>query len=240
MPTTMTFTEDMENPVTSVYDLDRLKLDTGEFARIALLTNGFDHGSYHHIKPNDGTQSYGNYYECVGPGCFACKYAMTGQDVPVSIPKLRGIAQVAHIVTNKIGDVENPKHIAMNYRLYTLNASKIRDLVRAFKEYKMKSMEAADILIECVNGQFHNHKINVVPNKLTVLSTGSATEQFQDLQDRVRDDIGQLIGRTVTPEIMEHQVRDALNLSHDDTTTEQEQIQATAEVVSETLDDLLF
>lgn len=204
----------------SVFDVDQFKMETNDKARITLLENGGVHKWVHNIKPADGN-GYGSYYKCLAvdekastggdkDSCLACRYAEQGQNVPISEVRIRGVLQIAQYVTDKKAMIQDPNYTAMQYKLYVVNRQKIMDIMTQRREHDVDNLVGYDILAECVNAQFHNHKLSLLPKARSYENSEMSKQRFESLRSTLRNDTDKLICRTVNEEQMEKVVLDAI------------------------------
>ena len=204
----------------SVFDVDQFKMETNDKARITLLENGGVHRWVHNIRPAD-KDSYGSYYKCLADeskastggdkdNCLACRYAEQGQNVPISEVRIRGVLQIAQYVTDKKAVIQDPNYTAMQYKLYVVNRQKIMDIMTQRREQDVENLIGYDILAECVNAQFHNHKLTLLPKARSYENSDMSKQRFASLRESLRNDTDKLICRVVNEEQMEKIVLDAI------------------------------
>ena len=203
----------------SIFDVDKLQLDTHEIARITVLEPAGKIAWMHPIKPATG-DSFGNNYECLSSKahmggdpdeCIACKYSEPGFDVPVGEVRLRGVLQIAQFTTDKKGIIADPNFTMMSYKVWILNRKKVMDLSNQCTEHHIKNLVGYDIRVECTNGKFHLQTITVSPNNRSYENTEQSKKQFADMQEtRLRTDTDKLLGRSVSPEAMREIVYEAI------------------------------
>lgn len=213
----MTF--DSKYKSASLFDIDQLRLQKDEKARILILDEKVKMVMAHYIRTGEVTAEgwqRGKYYACLGDydrvmadgkdvnTCPACRVCDMGREATVSIPRRRFVLNIARYRTNNKGVVSVP--ISLAHELWIFGDDKFNKLVDRAEEHG--DLRARDIILTCVAQQYQNYDIDV-STKVMVKQDKSAMEQYKDIKSKRPADIERLLATSVTYEALESLVTDA-------------------------------
>jgi hypothetical protein len=220
----------------SIFDMDQLRLEKDERARIAIIDEKAKMELVHWINGDPR----GRYYVCLGDyqtvqsqtsdpdRCPACSVAEPGRDTVVSMPRRRFVLNVARYRTNSKGQVLNPLSLAL--QAWVFSDDKYNKLVDRHQEHG--DLRRHDITLTCTAKQYQSYDIDVSP-KLLLQEEAGGLEQYKQLRKETNADVSRLLGTTLSYERLEALVSDSTPPM-----TEAEQAKETAGIVEDVMAEL--
>jgi hypothetical protein len=203
----------------SLFDIDQLRLQRDEKARILIIDEKVRMVLAHYIRSgesDDKGSQRGKYYACLGDydrvmadtkdpsSCPACRVAEAGRDVPVSLPRRRFVLNIARYRTNSKGAVSVP--VSLAHELWIFGDDKFNKLVDRAEEHG--DLRARDLIVTCVAQQYQNYDIDVSA-KVIAKQDKNAMEQYRDIKAKRPADVERLLATPFTYEQLEALVSDA-------------------------------
>ena len=220
----------------SIFDMDQLRLEKDEKARIAIIDEKAKMELVHWID----AEPRGRYYVCLGDyqtvqsqssdpdRCPACSVAEPGRGVLVSMPRRRFVLNVARYRTNSKGAILNPLSLAL--QAWVFSDDKYNKLVDRHQEHG--DLRRHDITLTCTAKQYQSYDIDVSP-KLMLQEDEGGLSQYKQLRKETNPDVSRLLGTTLSYERLEALVSDAAP-----PITEEEQAKETATIVEDVMAEL--
>lgn len=209
---------DPKEKTTSVFDVDLLKLDKDQSARICLLDKGPVMEYSHYIRSyNTDGELKGGYYICLGDptvmkgkardadNCPACAFAEDTQDAPVGKARRRFVIPVFRYNTNDRGSILKP--LGGKFQAWIFGDDKFNTLVDISQE-NGGDLRKNDLILNCASKQFQ--KMTIIPSpQWTIMTTESGKEQYQEVLKEKKAELERLLGRKVAYDVLEKLVSDA-------------------------------
>jgi hypothetical protein len=203
----------------SLFDIDQLRLEKDERARILIMDQKVKMVPAHYIRSGEVTsEGYqrGRYYACLGDyervmadgkdpdKCPACRVADATRDSTVSMPRRRFVLNIVRYRTNSRGQLATP--ISLAHELWVFGDDKFNRLVDRAEEHG--DLRTHDLLLTCTAKQYQNYDIDVGA-KAMVQSSPEAAAQYKELKSKRPADVERILANVITYEAMERLVADA-------------------------------
>ena len=195
-----------DNKSLSVFDMEMLRLKTGEKARIAIMDPKVKMQVAHYVRhssfglTNEG-QIKGKYVVCLGDyetvkaegldgsRCPLCKVSEQGQEVKVSMPRRRFALHIARYRTNSKGVLSEP--ISLDIQVWVFGDDKFNKLVDRAEEHG--DLRKSDMNLTCTSETYQNFDMDV-GRTLVLAGDESGKKQYKKLMSMKNTDIDKLLG----------------------------------------------
>ena len=203
----------------SVFDIDRFALETGQKARIAFLAKEFDMAWTHWVNGAREDGAFGNFL-CLGNGttlyetgsdpdnCVFCEYAEPGDmsaQPPIALAKRQFVAYVLVYATNKRGELIDESYPTCSVQAWRFGDDKFSQLVS--RQETWKDLRQYDLMVTCTVGQFQRYDIEVMPHAVWQQDEDTASRIANIWKKGTTDSLLPILGRKVDPVIAEKIVR---------------------------------
>lgn len=194
---------DSRNKTSSVFDMDRFKLERNEKARIVLLDEAPYYAWTHFMKVG-GPENRGGYYICPGSEdalraekydpnrCPVCRASgpESERDAAIASARRQFVIHIARYRTSNTGLVIKPVSLALQvWRFGQDKFNRLFDLHGMHGDLRKK-----DITVSCKGGQYQNYEIDVFPQEPIFATDATVKAQWKELMAQRNPEIERMLG----------------------------------------------